>query len=83
MSYHPKATAGAPARASRPLSSPPLQKRDMSTTHFTTTSSILLLITHRFALPMLPGLAARVTAITAHGNPPLGDLTAALDLLPR
>jgi acid phosphatase len=47
------------------------------------TSSILLLITKRFALPTLPGLAARTAAIAAHGGPPLGDLTAALDLPAR
>jgi acid phosphatase len=44
------------------------------------TTSILLLITHRFGLPTLPGLAARNAALTAHGNPSLGDLTAALEL---
>jgi acid phosphatase len=47
------------------------------------TSSILLLITRRFALPTLPGLAARTTALAANGSPPLGDLTAALDLPPK
>jgi phospholipase C len=47
------------------------------------TSSILLLITKRFELPTLPGLAARTAAISAHGGPPLGDLTAALDLPAR
>ncbi len=44
------------------------------------TSSILLLITRRFALPSLPGLDARNSALAAHGSPPLGDLTAALNL---
>ncbi len=44
------------------------------------TTSILRLITRRFSLPMLPGLAARDAAFTANGSPPLGDLTAALDL---
>jgi acid phosphatase len=43
-------------------------------------TSILRLITRRFALPTLPGLQARDTALAANGSPPLGDLTAALDL---
>jgi phospholipase C len=44
------------------------------------TTSILRFITHRFELPVLPGLTARDAALKAHGEPPLGDLTAALDL---
>jgi phospholipase C len=46
------------------------------------TTSILSLITHRFALPVLPGLQRRNAGITANGNPPLGDLTAALAFPP-
>jgi phospholipase C len=46
------------------------------------TTSILSLITHRFALPVLPGLQRRNAAITANGNPPLGDLTNALAFPP-
>jgi phospholipase C len=44
------------------------------------TTSILSLITRRFALPTLPGLVRRNAAVAANGNPPLGDLTNALDL---
>jgi acid phosphatase len=44
------------------------------------TTSILSLITRRFALPTLPGLARRNAAVAANGGPPLGDLTNALDL---
>ncbi len=44
------------------------------------TTSILRLITRRFALPMLPGLTARDAAFARNGSPPLGDLTAALEL---
>jgi acid phosphatase len=44
------------------------------------TTSILRFITRRFALPPLPGLQARDAAFAAHGSPPLGDLTGALDL---
>ncbi|HEY4168001.1 MAG TPA: acid phosphatase [Reyranella sp.] len=42
------------------------------------TTSILRFITRRFDLPILQGLAARDAALQAHGNPPMGDLTAAL-----
>jgi phospholipase C len=42
------------------------------------TGSILRLITRRFDLPLLPGLAERDAALKANGLPPLGDLTAAL-----
>jgi acid phosphatase len=44
------------------------------------TGSILRLITRRFGLPTLPGLAARDAALVANGLPPMGDLTNALDL---
>jgi len=44
------------------------------------TTSILRLIEHRFGLPPLPGVAARDAALVASGNPPMGDLAAALDL---
>jgi acid phosphatase len=44
------------------------------------TTSILRFITKRFDLPVLPGLAARDAALIAHGEPPMGDLTAALNL---
>ncbi len=43
------------------------------------TTSILLMITERFGLPMLPGLRQRVEAVAAGGQK-LGDLTGALDL---
>lgn len=44
------------------------------------TTSILRFVTRRFDLPMLPGLVARDAALAAAGEPPLGDLSAALDL---
>ena len=47
------------------------------------TTSILSLIIRRFALPMLPGLQSRNAAVAASGNPPLGDLTGALDFSGR
>jgi acid phosphatase len=47
------------------------------------TTSILRLITKRFALPPLPGLQTRDAALAANGSPPLGDLTNALDFAPQ
>ncbi|HZB90017.1 MAG TPA: acid phosphatase [Stellaceae bacterium] len=47
------------------------------------TTSILRFITERFSLPMLPGLRVRDAALKAHGHPPMGDLTHALDLARR
>lgn len=44
------------------------------------TVSILRFITARWHLPVLPGIAARDAAVSAHGGPKLGDLTGALDL---
>ncbi|MDB5972872.1 MAG: acid phosphatase [Hydrocarboniphaga sp.] len=44
------------------------------------TASILRLITRRFALDALPGLAARDAALVAGGGKAMGDLTPALDL---
>jgi acid phosphatase len=44
------------------------------------TASVLRLITRRFGLDALPGLAKRDTALTANGATAMGDLTNALDL---
>jgi acid phosphatase len=44
------------------------------------TASILRLITRRFDLGVLPGLTLRDQELAAHGAPPMGDLTNALDL---
>jgi acid phosphatase len=44
------------------------------------TESILRLITRRFDLDGLPGIAMRDQGLAAHGAPPMGDLTAALEL---
>jgi acid phosphatase len=44
------------------------------------TASVLRLITRRFGLPTLPGLAARDTALIANGGQAMGDLTNALNL---
>jgi acid phosphatase len=44
------------------------------------TASVLRLITRRFGLPSLVGLANRDAALKAAGGTPMGDLTAALNL---
>jgi acid phosphatase len=44
------------------------------------TESILRLITRRFDLEVLPGIALRDRQLAAHGEKPMGDLTNALDL---
>jgi len=44
------------------------------------TESILRLITRRFDLDVLPGIKMRDQGLAAHGAPPMGDLTAALNL---
>ncbi len=58
----------------------PLAKKGFVDHTLYDTTSILLLITRRFSLLMLPGLQSRNAAVAANGNPPLGDLTNALDL---
>ena len=47
------------------------------------TASILRFITHRYALPVLPGITARDKALVANGGKPMGDLTAALTPVPQ
>ena len=44
------------------------------------TESILRLITRRFDLEVLPGIAKRDAGLAAHGAAPMGDLTEALNL---
>ena len=44
------------------------------------TTSILRFITNRFDLETLPGIKVRDDGIAANGNPPLGDLTQALEV---
>ncbi|WP_293765611.1 acid phosphatase [uncultured Aquitalea sp.] len=47
------------------------------------TGSILRFITRRFDLKPLPGVVERDEALHANGQPPMGDLSAALDLPAR
>ncbi|MEP6503716.1 MAG: acid phosphatase [Betaproteobacteria bacterium] len=47
------------------------------------TGSVARFITHRWALPVLPGLQVRDAALAAHGLPAMGDLTSALELRAR
>jgi acid phosphatase len=44
------------------------------------TESILRLVTRRFDLEVLPGIIKRDQGLAAHGAPPMGDLTNALEL---
>ena len=44
------------------------------------TTSIIRFITARYDLPVLPGIVARDKALRYNDRPPMGDLTAALDL---
>ncbi len=44
------------------------------------TASVLRLLTRRFDLEVLPGVLERDAGLVAHGAPPMGDLTNALEL---
>jgi acid phosphatase len=44
------------------------------------TTSILRFLTKRFELPVLRGISERNAALEANGEPPMGDLTAALNI---
>jgi acid phosphatase len=44
------------------------------------TGSVVRFIAHRWSLAALPGLQMRDSGLAAHGLPPMGDLTSALDL---
>ena len=46
------------------------------------TTSILRFVTNRFDLEVLPGIKGRDEGIAKNGNPPLGDLTDALETTP-
>ena len=73
------ATVGALAPVSPPSSSPPARHGYVDHTPMDTTS-ILRFITRRFELPTLHGITVRDNAVASYGEPPLGDLTSALDL---
>ncbi|MBW8756652.1 MAG: acid phosphatase, partial [Burkholderiales bacterium] len=47
------------------------------------TGSIARFITHRWSLPLLPGLRLRDASLESNGLPAMGDLTAALELRAR
>jgi acid phosphatase len=57
--------------------SPFAKKGHVDHTQYDTTS-ILRLITRRFGLPILPGIAARDARLRANGSRPMGDLSNAL-----
>jgi acid phosphatase len=58
----------------------PFAKRGMVDHTQYDTESILRLITRRFDLQVLPGIAMRDAGLAAHGAPPMGDLSNALEL---
>ena len=76
----PKADRWGPgSRIPAIIVSPFARKGTVDHTQYDTTS-ILRFITKRFGLPTLDGLRTRDAALAANGQPPMGDLTAALDL---
>jgi acid phosphatase len=79
----PKADRWGPGSRIPTLIISPFAKRGYVDHTFYDTTSILRFITARFALPRLAGLDVRDEALRAHGSPPPGDLTAALDLTAR
>jgi acid phosphatase len=44
------------------------------------TASVLRFMTRRWKLEPLPGVVERDRALVAHGQPPMGDLSAALEV---
>jgi acid phosphatase len=60
----------------------PFAKRDTVDHTQYDTGSIQRLITRRFDLEVLPGIAIRNKGLAAHGAPPMGDLTNSLELRP-
>jgi acid phosphatase len=58
----------------------PLAKRGVVDHTQYDTASAIRLITRRFGLPALPGIAGRDAALKAAGGQPMGDLTNALNL---
>ncbi len=72
VNRHPSSGDGVAAYGAR-------QSLSVDHTQYETTS-IIRLITARYDLPVLPGIVARDKALSDNGRPPMGDLTAALDL---
>jgi acid phosphatase len=78
----PKADRWGPGSRVPALIVSPFAKKGVVDHTLYDTTSILRLITKRYALPVLPGLQARDAALAASGGPPLGDLTNALAFSP-
>jgi acid phosphatase len=76
----PKADRWGPATRIPAIVVSPFAKKGYVDHTLYDTTSILRFITRRFELPVLRGLVERDEALRAHGEPPLGDLTAALEL---
>ncbi len=74
----PKADRWGPGSRIPALIVSPFAKRGTVDHTLYDTTSFLRFVTKRFDLPVLPGLAERDAALKANGQPPVGDLTAAL-----
>lgn len=74
----PKADRWGPGSRVPALIVSPFAKKGIVDHTLYDTTSILRLITKRFDLPVLPGLAARDAALKANGQSAIGDLTGAL-----
>jgi acid phosphatase len=75
----PKADRWGPGSRIPALIVSPFAKKGFVDHSLYDTNSILRFITRRYDLPVLPGLAARDAALKANNEPPVGDLTAALE----
>jgi len=79
----PKADRWGPSvRVPAIIISPYAKRGHVDHTQYDTTS-IVRFLTHRFNLPMLPGLEARDAALKANRSKPMGDLTQALSFSSR
>ena len=82
MPPRPRAIAGGLATRIPAIIISPFAKKGFVDHSPYDTTSILRFITNRFELPVLHGIVVRDQAVAANGEPPLGDLTNALNLGP-
>jgi len=75
----PKGDRWGPATRVPAIIASPLAKKSFVDKTPYDTASILRFITRRWNLEPLPGVVARDRALAANGEPPMGDLTAALE----
>jgi phospholipase C len=75
----PKADRWGPGSRIPTLIISPLAKKDFVDHTQYDSTSILRLVTRRWSLPVLPGLIERDQALAVHHEPPMGDLTGAIE----